>query len=579
MKNPHSKILVPAFILLSGMLLNSCNSKPTIVRIDVTTDVHGMIFPVDLISNRPADHSLAQVSTYIHRKATSGDTSLILLDNGDLLQGQPTVYYFNTLKTDTMHLSARVMNYMGYKAGTVGNHDIETGPDVYYRVRDEFAFPWLGANVVDSASGEPVFTPYTVLRAGKRKIAVLGLTTPGVPNWLPKSLWPGLEFRDMVETAKKWVPVILEKEKPDLLIGLFHAGTDFTYGHQEADTYLNQNATVLVAREVPGFDIIFAGHDHERSVQWVHSTENDSVLIVDPGSHATLIGEVLVEFSGKKGEKKILNSGLIPVKDLEPDPEFMDRFGADLKEVRTYLSDTITILGEELRSIDGLFGPSAFTGLIQQIQMNISGAPVSFTAPLTFNTTLNKGPVLVSDMFKLYRFENMLYKMKLTGAEIDGFLEHAAALWFNRMTGPGDHLLLFDPDKPGRLKNQYYNFSSAAGIRYTIDLQKPAGDRVNILSMEDGSPFSLTDTFEVAVNSYRGNGGGGHLTLGAGIPADELASRIVWSTDLDLRYYMMQYMLSIDTLKPVLEKNWELVPSGWAVKAGRRDFEQLTSKN
>ncbi len=565
-------------ILTVSVILSGCNKKPVLLRLDVTTDVHGMIFPYDQINNRQTDHSLAQVYAYVQEKRTEPDTAVVLLDNGDILQGQPVVYYFNTMKRDTVHLAAQVMNFMGYEAGTIGNHDIEAGPAVYNKIKNEFGFPWLAANVIDSATGTPAFQPYTIIKQGPYKIAVLGLTTPGVHEWLPRSLWPGLEFRDMIKTAEEWVPLIRKKEKPDLMIGLFHSGTDYTYGHQSADVPLNQNATLLVAQQVPGFDIIFAGHDHETSIQWIVNSENDSVLVVDPGSHATVIGEVIVGLSHKNTGKKIRDVRLVPVKDYEPSSAFMEKFTPQLDEVKKYLSDTITFLDKELRSIDGLFGPSAFIGLIQNIQTGLSGATISFASPLTFNSVLEKGPVLVSDMFKLYRFENMLYRMKLTGYEIDNYLEYSVSLWFNQMKNPDDHLLLFSPDNPGRLKNQYYNFSSASGINYTVDLQRPDGNRVNIICLAGGKPFTPADTFLVAVNSYRGNGGGGHLTTGAGIPSGELTSRIDWSTTLDLRYYMMQYMSAFDTLSPVVPDNWTLIPVSWAYKATVRDKKLLTGK-
>jgi 2',3'-cyclic-nucleotide 2'-phosphodiesterase/3'-nucleotidase len=163
-------------------------------------------------------------------------------------------------------------------------------------------------------------------------------------------------------------------------------------------------------------------------------------------------------------------------------------------------------------------------------------------------------------MFKLYRFENMLYRMELSGAEIDGFLEHAVGSWFNTMTGPGDHLLLFSPDQPGRLASPYYNFSSAAGINYTVDVTRNPGDRVSIQALSDGSPFNEANTYSVALNSYRGNGGGGHLTAGAGIPKEELANRIAWSTDRDLRFYLMDYLRQQDTLYPMTKQNWACIP-------------------
>ncbi|MEN8229831.1 MAG: metallophosphoesterase, partial [Bacteroidota bacterium] len=203
-------------LLLTLLLTSACNRDDTVVKIAVTTDVHGMIFPTDFIGRQPADHSLAHIYNYVSEQQQLKDTLFFLLDNGDFLQGQPTVYYYNFVDTTSAHLSARVMNYMGYDAGTVGNHDIETGPVVYEKIQSELKFPWLAANAIYSETGEPYFASYTVLKAGRKRIAVLGLITPGIPNWLPKNLWPEMEFRDMVETAREWIPRILEREDPDL---------------------------------------------------------------------------------------------------------------------------------------------------------------------------------------------------------------------------------------------------------------------------------------------------------------------------------------------------------------------------
>jgi 2',3'-cyclic-nucleotide 2'-phosphodiesterase / 3'-nucleotidase len=549
-------------LLLTSLLLIivSC-SKTEYVKIAVTTDVHGMIYPLDLIEMRQADHSLAHVSSYLKQQRKAQDTSLILLDNGDFLQGQPTVYFFNTRKKDTTHISAQAMNYMAYDAATVGNHDIETGPDVYNKITDEFDFPWLAANAINIHTNKPGFEPYAIINKGGRKIAILGLITPGIPHWLPKSLWPDLRFEDMIETAHQWVPYIQKKEKPELIVGLFHSGTDPTYGGGSATEKMNDNAVRLVAEQVPGFDIIFAGHDHRVSNQWIINVNGDSVLVMDPGSHARYVGETLIDFSSGKNKK--ISGRIVNCKDYQADPEFMTQLGGQLQEVTEYLSDTVTSLASTMSSQDGLFGPSSFISLIHKVQLKKSGTNISFTAPLAFNSILNSGPVLVSDMFKLYRFENMLYTMKLTGSEIEGFLEHSASLWFNNMDSKNANLLKFNPDNKMRLRNQYYNFSSAAGIDYTIDLQKPDGEKVTIHQKSDGTPFLMNDTFLVAINSYRGNGGGGHLTRGSEIPAEDLSDRVVKSTQIDLRYYLMQFLDDQDIYYPDTFQNWKLVPEEW----------------
>ncbi|MEA3461272.1 MAG: 5'-nucleotidase C-terminal domain-containing protein [Bacteroidota bacterium] len=550
----RARLLPLALIIL--IWTTACNQDQISIRIAVTTDVHGMIYPYDFINRNPSEHSLAHVYSYVHEQQEKEDTLFFLLDNGDFLQGQPTVYYYNFVDTVQEHLSSQVMNFMGYAAGTVGNHDIEAGPQVYNRFGTTTQFPWLAANAVNSTTGEPYFEPYTILKAGRKKIAVLGLITPGIPQWLPKNLWPEMEFRDMLVTAREWVPRIIEKEDPDLMIGLFHSGTDASYGGNP-DPYLNENAVMLVAEQVPGFHVIFAGHDHRISCQKVINSVGDSVLVIDPGSHGRFAGEAIVTFS-KDGTK--ISGKNIPMAAYDPSEAFMDKFAPEYDIVTNYLEDTITWLAEEMVGLDALFGPSSMMTLIHSLQLEMTDAQISFTAPLSITATLTEGPLLVSDMFKLYRFENMLYRMELSGAEIDGFLEHAVGPWFNTMSGPEDHLLQFNPDRPGRLAAPYYNFSSAAGINYTVDVLRAPGDRVSIKALSDGSPFKETNTYSVALNSYRGNGGGGHLTAGAGIPKEELAKRISWSTDRDLRYYLMEYLRQQDTLTPQIMLNWSCIP-------------------
>jgi 2',3'-cyclic-nucleotide 2'-phosphodiesterase/3'-nucleotidase len=567
LKNTPRKPLFSASFLLFLLFSTSCHRGDLPLKIAVTTDVHGMIFPYDFIRREPSDYSLAHIYNYVVHERAGKDTLFFLLDNGDFLQGQPTVYYYNFIDTLSEHLSSRVMNYMGYDAGSVGNHDIEAGPAVYRRVRNEFEFPWLAANAVYEDTGEPCFEPYTILRAGRRKIAVLGMITPGIPQWLPKTLWPGMEFLDMVETARFWVPEILAREDPDLLVGLFHSGTDASYGGS-TESHLNENAVTLVAEQVPGFDVIFAGHDHRVSVQWVSNTEGDSVLIIDPGSHGRFAGEVTVRF---EGDILRLTGKNVSMKDYPPSDDFLEHFDPEYRIISTYLQDTITWLTEDMSGLDALWGPSTMTSLIHELQLELSGAPISFAAPLSISAVLKKGPLLVSDLFKLYRYENTLYTMELSGREIDGFLEHAVGNWFNTLTGSEGHLLQFEQGHPGKLAHPYYNFSSAAGIDYLVDLSREPGQRIEIQSLADGSPFDVDSTYEVAINSYRGNGGGGHLTGGAGIPQEELSARVVRSTERDLRYSLMEFLGKSDTLHPRLLDNWKCVPGDEVTALKRKD--------
>jgi len=215
------KICLFSFLLA---IVSCGRSGKNSITILFTTDLHGVILPYDFIEKKDMDVSLASISTYVNSVRKEG-SPVILLDNGDNLQGQPPVYYYNFIDTASSHINSVAMNFMGYDACTVGNHDIEAGHSVYDRLVNEYKFPLLAANAVRTADGEPYFKPYTVIEKGGIKTVVFGLITTGVPGWLPPELYSGMEFNDLLETAKKHMPDILS-EKPDLVVGLFHTGWD-----------------------------------------------------------------------------------------------------------------------------------------------------------------------------------------------------------------------------------------------------------------------------------------------------------------------------------------------------------------
>jgi 2',3'-cyclic-nucleotide 2'-phosphodiesterase/3'-nucleotidase len=568
------KIVILTLKLLFMLLFVSCTgSGKKSISILETTDVHGVILPYDFIEKVKSDASLASGFTYIEQVRKSKDAT-ILLDNGDNLQGQPEVYYYNFIDTVSPHFGAEVMNYMGYDAGTVGNHDVEAGHAVYDRLVKEYNFPLLAANAVDIKTGKPYFKPYYIIEREGIRIAVFGLVTPAIPDWLPQELYSGIEFRDMVETAKTWMPVILN-EKPDLVVGLFHSGWDKAREGGENYDPLDENGSASVAYNVPGFDIIFNGHDHRLANEKFVNSTGDTVLILDGGSRSEKIAQADIIFSGRKvkGKKqKVISGKVINVADYKPDQEFINRFSPQQKIIDEYVNRVIGNSSVTISSRDAYFGSSAFVDMIHSIQLEITGADISFAAPLSFDVSISEGPITVGDMFKLYRFENYLYTMSLSGEEIQKYLEYSYSEWFNTMNGPGDILLKFRLGKDGKplltdgkawLRNQSYNFDSAAGINYTVDVSKPEGSRITISGFTDGRPFKKNIMYKVAVNSHRGNGGGGHFTSGAGIDKNELRSRVIFSTDRDLRYYIIKRIEARKTVNPEPLNNWKIIPEKW----------------
>jgi 2',3'-cyclic-nucleotide 2'-phosphodiesterase / 3'-nucleotidase len=582
-----------AFMLMAivlTMTLSTCRHLGTpddiTLKIICTSDVHGAIFPYDLIMDKPVEYSLAQVYSYVEQERSNSGQQVVLLDNGDILQGDPLIYYYNFHKPEAMHIVAQTMNYMSYDAATVGNHDIEPGPEVYDKVKSEFVFPWLAANAVVKATGEPYFQPYTIIEKSGIKIAVLGMITPAIPRWLPDFTWEGMVFEDMIVAARHWVEVIQTEEKPDILIGLFHAGVDYTYANQEATTPFNENASLLVAEQIPGFDVIFVGHDHRGWNKTVSNNFGGEVLILGTLANARNAAAATIQMtynSSLKSFEKTISGDIVDMRDYEPHSGFIEHFNPAFKEASAFVARPIGKLTAPLSTRPVLFGDAAFTDLMHRVQLKLTNADLSFTSSQSFDLTIPEGALYVRDMFKFQRYENLLYAMTLTGQEVKDYLEFSYGLWFNQMNSATDHLLRFSTDSDGNLirrgsgdqvslAHPFWNLDSAEGIKYTVDVSQPVGNRIHITSFLNGTPFHLNHTYLVAINSYRGSGGGDHLTIGANIPRGQLKNRVQFSTEKDLRWLSIDYIEKKDSITPTANNNWKIVPESWWKTASDKDF-------
>ena len=385
----------------------------------------------------------------------------------------------------------------------------------------------------------------------------------------------------MVGCARKWAKYIKEYEHPDLLFGLFHSGLDGGI----ISNGMEENATASVAKEVPEFDVIFFGHDHQVHNEWVTSKAGKRTLIIDPSCYARNVAVADIELIYTDGHltKKDIKGTIVDVSDEQVDEQMVGHFQSQIDDIKTYVDCRIGRFEKPIYTRESFFGNSAFTDLIHNLQMQISKADISFNAPLSFNTTINAGDVTQADMFKLYRFENLLYVLRMTGEEVRKHLEFSYDMWANTMTSPDDHALRLNnasKDDNQRTGFEYYtfNFDSACGIDYEVDLTKPDGQKVRILKMSDGRSFDEKKWYKVVMNSYRANGGGELLTRGAGIPRDSLEARVLFHTDRDQRYYLTQEIKKMGSVTPQANHNWRFVPEEWVKPALKRDSLILFGK-
>lgn len=569
-----------ALFLMAGLCTTITMAKTNIVKLHIveTSDVHGCFFPYDYIENTPMDGSMARVSSYVKQLRKQYGKNVILLDNGDILQGQPTCYYSNFIKPELPNAAAEIVNWLGYDAQTIGNHDVETGHTVYDKWISEVNCPMLGANVIDNITGKPYLKPYTIIERDGVRMAVIGMITPAIPNWLHESLWSGMHFDNMTSTARHWVDIVRNKERADLVVGLFHSG----WSGGISTLHFQEDETEYIAKNVPGFDLIFFGHDHAERNTTVKNVEGNEVVCLDPSCNAIKVGhaEITIKMKDGKVSSKKIQGKLVDITSQPVDQDFMNAFTHVSDSVEAYVSKRIGSISESIYTSDCFFGSSTFGDLIHRLQLSITNADISLNAPLTFDAIIHKGDIHLSDMFKLYKYENDIYVMRMTGKEIRKHLELSYDQWVNTMTSPDDHIMLLDTTTVGdkqrnMFKNLTFNFDSAAGIDYEVDVTKPDGEKVRIIRMSDGQPFDEEKWYKVALNSYRGNGGGELLTRGAGIPKDSLESRIIYHSDRDQRYYLTREIERLGNIIPMKYDNWRFVPESWAIPAIRRDRQLL----
>lgn len=546
------------------------------VELYATNDIHGRFFDSLYTDTTIYPYSVASVAGYMkNARMRAGEESVVLLDIGDNLQGDNSVFYYNYVDTSSEHIFSKIVKYLKYDAVTVGNHDIEAGHKVYDKLKNKYNVPYIAANAVSMKKGKPYFEPYKILYRNGFKIAVIGMTNPNIKKWLSQDLWVGMNFEEIIPSLQYWVDKVKEKENPDLIVAALHIGLG------DYDTYEMESPARYVAKNVKGIDILFAAHDHKTDSENIFNG-TDSVLLMEGGSKASSLSFADVEFGIKDGKivsKKIKGEN-IPMKGVSPNKDYLNYFSDDYAKVKTFTNQIAGTLKNRISSADSFFGPSEYIDMIHSLQLKNSGADISFAAPLSFNVTIEPGELNYQDLLNIYPFENQLYVIELTGLEIKNYLEYSYSKWINKMGGPEDHLIKLSTDNKNersKFLNMYFNFDSAAGIIYEVDVRKGDGERIIIKSLSNGQPFFMDKKYSVALSSYRANGGGDLLELGSKITKEELDKRVLKRLT-DIREILFNQLKRDGSIEAVRLNTWKFVPEDFVKEAAKRDFNLLFSK-
>lgn len=493
------------------------------IHVFTTGDVHGRYFDELYTGGRVRRHSLLAVSAAVENaRRQYGRDNVILIDAGDALQGDNAAYYFSYVDTSSTHLFVRMTDYMKYDALLVGNHDIETGHTVYDRVRRDLTVPYLAGNAV-KADGSPYFDSRTVVERQGLKFLILGYTNANIKNWLSPELWDGMSFLSLTKCVQADIDRAVAEVKPDAVVVAVHSGVGKGNGREL------ENQGLDLFHCLKGVDALICAHDHRPFVE-----SDGSKCIVDGASHCRNIGHITLRLKVKNGvvSSKNVNAEFIPVDALKVDKKMKRRFARDFKAVKDFSLRKVGALSKPLVTRTAYRGMSDYVNFLHTVGLAYTGADVSFAAPLSYNNSIESGDVLYNDLLSIYPYENQLFVLTMTGEEIRRYLEVSYDRWINTYNGEG-HILKIENKADERTGSKQwsfifrpYNFDSAGGLNYTVDVTAGVGSRVKISSMADGAAFNPDSTYKVVMTSYRANGGG-YLLQEAGVDMAGIGERTV----------------------------------------------------
>ncbi len=504
--------------------------------IAATTDVHGRVFDWDYERDRPAPLGLIRAATVVDSLRRAHPGRVVLVDAGDLIQGNPFATYFARVAPRRPHPILETMNRMGYDAAAPGNHEFNFGLEVMRRALADARFPYVSANIIDARTRRTVYPAGVLVRKAGIAVGIVGATTPGVLVWDMANVAGRVTLTGVAEAVPDAV-ADLRRRGADVTLVVAHAGLDgaSSYPAGAAPPENDMGAALRAA----GPDVAVIGHTHREIADslvgvtlvvqprnWVQSVAVATLRLVREGR-----GWRIVERQGR----------LVPLADVTPDSGLAGAMRWAHEAARGW---AITPLGRSaaaMRADSARLVDTPVIDFINAVMRERSGADLSATAAFNTRGGLPEGVVTRADLAGIYPYDNTLTAVRVSGADLRAFLEHSARYW--RGLGPAGPLA--DSAVPG------YNFDLLSGAEYELDLGQPVGRRVAFLRVR-GREVADTDSFTLALNNYRAQGGGGFAMLAR--------ARVVYDRGEDIRDLLGEELARRGTIRPedYFVPNWRI---------------------
>lgn len=513
-----------------------------------TSDIHGNVFPLNYGTNNEEELGFAKIATLL-KQEQSKNKHTITIDNGDLIQGTPLTYHYARFEPSLPNPMISILNHLHYDVGVIGNHEFNYGQDLLNQAINASSFPWLSANIIHTETNEPYFgKPYIVqaIPNGPR-VGILGLTTKYIPNWEKAEHIKDMRFEDPVQTAKKWVKVLKEEEKVDVIVVAYHGGfeRDLDTG-EPTEVLTGENQGYDLCMEVDGIDVLLTGHQHRE----IAGKTINGVAVVQPGCKGVALGKVSItlEDDGEGFSIKEKTSELLSVDGVAPDEEV-------LKMVESYEQTTQEWLDQPIGHIQGgmlvkdpmaiRLNDNPLIEFINKVQMDASGADVASTALFDNTSPGFPNDVTMRSVVSNYIYPNTLVVLKATGKVIKDALEQSANYF--EMDDNGEVIVSESFLTP---KPQHYNYDMWEGIEYELDIRKPEGERVTRLDYQ-GSPLRPEQEVDVVMNNYRAGGGGDYMMY--------KDCPVVKEIQIDVSELIANYIQKYKVIEATVNHNWKVV--------------------
>lgn len=512
------------------------------ITIVATSDLHGHIYPWDYaVDEADPDTGYGKIATVV-KQIRAENPNTIVVDAGDTIQDNMAELF----NDEPVHPMIQAMNMIGYDTWTLGNHEFNYGLGLLNKAIAGSKATVLGGNIYKE-DGTRFVNAYAIKETGGIKVGIVGMTPPHIPIWeagTPEN-FKGLTFKDPTEETKKAIAEL--QGKVDLIIGVMHLGEEGEYG-------VEGSGLAALTKANPEFTVVVGGHAHAR----VDGKDLNGVLFVEPGAYGNRVDRVDLTLEKKDGIWQVIDkkAQAIDTTNIAMDPEIEAVFKPYHEKAR---ANANTVVGKvaadylpEPWFLPGIptaqIQDTALIDLINEVQLKYSGADVSAAALFSTISDLNPGDFKKKDVANIYKYDNTLQAVKITGKKLKEYMEWSAK-YFNTAK-PGDLTISFNPNI------RAYNYDMFAGINYEIDISQPEGQRIKNVTFK-GQPLADDTVLTLAINNYRF---GTLKSLGIVTPDDIVFdSYKKWGDKGRIRDLIVQYVTEKGTVTPACDNNWKIV--------------------